>query len=44
MAAMAAALRQVPPFTPLKREATPEDAPAQLKTIDALLEAPSSLA
>ena len=39
MAAMAAALRQVPPFTPLKRETTPEDAPTQLKTIDALLEA-----
>ena len=38
MAAMAAALRQVPPFTPLKRETTPEDAPTQLKTIDALLE------
>ena len=36
---MAAALRQVPPFTPLKRETTPEDAPTQLKTIDALLEA-----
>ena len=39
MAAMAAALRQVPPFTPLKRETTPEDAPTQLKAIDALLEA-----
>ena len=39
MAAMAAALRQVPPFTPLKREPTPEDAPTQLKAIDALLEA-----
>ena len=37
--AMAAALRQVPPFTPLKREPTPEDAPTQLKAIDALLEA-----
>ena len=36
---MAAALRQVPPFTPLKRETTPQDAPTQLKAIDALLEA-----
>ena len=32
MAAMAAALRRVPPFTPLKRETTPEDAPTD-KTI-----------